>query len=173
MFVAFKFWGVACIKHVPLALQEADLKSFGHDPPIQGSLCDIGLDFNWLTTSQVESIDQRKHQQWFDNVLWMSVAQFADAKEISVSNALLPDLPIQGIPASMRSGPWQTTARKRTNSTPLMSRGLQKSFSFTVLLVILLILSHSSASRGFWNLAETCWDEEVISAYDYKLSKEV
>lgn len=29
--------------------------------------------------------------------------------------------------------------------------------------------THSSASRGFWNLAETCWDWEVISAYDYKL----
>lgn len=155
MFVAFKFWGVACIKHVPLALQEADLKSFGHDPPIQGSLCDIGLDFNWLTTSQVESIDQRKHQQWFDNVLWMSVAQFADAKEISVSNALLPDLPIQGIPASMRSGPWQTTARKRTNSTPLMSRGLQKSFSFTVLLVILLILALREDSEIWLRHAET------------------
>jgi len=88
----------------------------------------------------------------------MSVAQFADAKEISVSNALLPDLPIQGIPASMvsmRSGPWQTTARKRTNSTPLMSRGLQKSFSFTVLLVILLILALREDSEIWLRHAET------------------
>lgn len=85
----------------------------------------------------------------------MSVAQFADAKEISVSNALLPDLPIQGIPASMRSGPWQTTQRKRTNSTPLMSRGLQKSFSFTVLLVILLILVLREDSEIWLRHAET------------------